>query len=62
MDPEEIFNQSTPSPFEIHEDWDLDTWEASADLIQAYPYYKSGKDLDGLPGMQHHLHKWLRQS
>ena len=53
VDPEEILNQSTPSPFELqdhHEDWDA--WEASPDLIQGFPCYKVGQDLDGLSGTQ----------
>ena len=29
---------------------DWETWEASPDIVEAFPYYKVGLDLDGLAG------------
>ena len=56
MDPEEIFKEPTPSPFEIHDDWkDWESWEASPDVTQSFSYYKMGQDLDGLPGKLKYL-------
>ena len=50
-EPEEIFNQSTPRPLEMHDNWNWETWEAGLDVKQAFPYYKAGHDLDGLAGV-----------
>ena len=34
-----------------YEGWvDWDTWEASPDVVQSFPYCRAGYDLDGLVG------------
>ena len=43
----------------MHDDWnDWETWEASQDVIQGFPYHKTGQDLEGSSGTPKHFPHW----